>query len=294
MVKKYTAPVDAIVWRGKFPSQDEFRVERSTEMYPGRLVKNGTTEDDIVVGDALTAPIGWLGYEQTAIPYMPATKDTIYAVNDRAVVGRGGMFGIRGKIEQGCVVNFGDRLANWTNGKLVGPVIPANGGVYLGIPFVKNATPADTGLDLPADMIVYGDPFVDVATEVAGSTIDVGTLATEQGGVADGFLDGVSCASAGKVWPVTQAASAGAITLGSNLGGAAITSADSSAIVFKLPKGFVCDGVAMSIAYTTSNHTIAGRFWLHLMAEGLGVVAKAQENVNAASAATTAFVQSLI
>lgn len=294
MVKKYTAPVDAIVWRGKFPSQDEFRIETATEMYPGRLVKTGTTEDDIVVGDALSAPIGWLGYEQTAIPYMPATKDTIYAVNDRAIVGRGGGFGIRGKVSQGCVLNFGDKLANWTNGQLVGPVLPASGGVYLGIPFVKAATPADTGLDLPADMIVYGDPFVDVATHAEGSSIDVGTLASEAGGDADGFLDGVACTAATKVWPVTQGAAASAFTLGSNLRGATITSADSSAIVFTLPKGYVCDGVATSIAYTTSNHTVAGRFWLHLMAEGLQIVAKAQENVNAASAATTAFVQSLI
>lgn len=56
----------------------------------------------------------------------------------------------------------------------------------------------DSGWDLPAKSIVYS-VYVDVKTaESTGSTktIDVGLLSSDSGGDADGFLDGVSTASA--------------------------------------------------------------------------------------------------
>jgi hypothetical protein len=57
----------------------------------------------------------------------------------------------------------------------------------------------DTGWDLPAKAIVL-NVWVDVVTPEATSgtkTIDVGLLSGESGGDADGFLDGVSTATAG-------------------------------------------------------------------------------------------------
>src|SRR3990167_9855574 len=57
----------------------------------------------------------------------------------------------------------------------------------------------DTGIDLPAKCIVR-DVFVDVTTaETTGATktMNVGLLASESGGDADGFLVGISFVAAG-------------------------------------------------------------------------------------------------
>lgn len=61
----------------------------------------------------------------------------------------------------------------------------------------------DTGWDLPANALVT-DVFVRVITpEATGGTktLDVGLLSSESGGDADGFIDGVSVATAGLVVP---------------------------------------------------------------------------------------------
>lgn len=63
------------------------------------------------------------------------------------------------------------------------------------------AAETDTGWDLPASSFVI-DAFVKVITaEATGTTktIDVGLKASESGGDADGFLDGVSVAATGLV-----------------------------------------------------------------------------------------------
>lgn len=67
----------------------------------------------------------------------------------------------------------------------------------------------DSGYDLPAKAVVL-NVWVDVTTEGAGSTIDVGLLSSETDGDADGFVDGVSSAATGiKIPGVT-------VTTGSN------------------------------------------------------------------------------
>lgn len=61
----------------------------------------------------------------------------------------------------------------------------------------------DTGFDFTAGDIIK-DVWVEVLTaEATGGTktIDVGLLSTESGGDTDGFLDGVSVAATGPVWP---------------------------------------------------------------------------------------------
>jgi len=56
-------------------------------MYPGRLVKKGTTDNEVVVATPATAMVlGWLGYEYTSVAYREATVDTIYTVNSRAAI----------------------------------------------------------------------------------------------------------------------------------------------------------------------------------------------------------------
>lgn len=72
-----------------------------------------------------------------------------------------------------------------------------------------NGSETDTGYDLPADGVVL-DMYliVDTAEATGGTkTLNVGLLASESGGDADGFMVGVSCATAGYV--ITSLASGG-------------------------------------------------------------------------------------
>lgn len=94
---RYT-PTDKIVLAGNAETGEELNVETNTGMIPGVLCKYGTTDDDVIVGDASTAPIGVLGYERTALLFRPMdatssyyTMDGTYAqssstVNSRAFV----------------------------------------------------------------------------------------------------------------------------------------------------------------------------------------------------------------
>lgn len=59
----------------------------------------------------------------------------------------------------------------------------------------------DTGFDFPAGAIIL-DVIVDIDTPESTATtktIDVGLLSSESGGDTDGFLDGVSTATAGSI-----------------------------------------------------------------------------------------------
>ena len=70
-------PTNKIVAAGK-PLVQELNVETATNVYPGRLVKKGTNDNDIVVCGAGENCIGWAGYEQvTNAGYMPTDVDTI-------------------------------------------------------------------------------------------------------------------------------------------------------------------------------------------------------------------------
>jgi len=102
-------PNDRIVHSGVVPFVDTYRVEIAATMLPGRLVKTGTKDSDIVVGTVNSAVIGWLGYEQTAKKYRPSTIDTIYVQYDQVAVLSGGGFrivasGIGGVITKGAKV----------------------------------------------------------------------------------------------------------------------------------------------------------------------------------------------
>lgn len=107
----------------------------------------------------------------------------------------------------------------------------------------------DTGFDLPAKSIVLG-AFVDVTTaEATGTTktLDVGLLSSESGGVADGFLNGVSVATTG-IKKGTLASTGQ--TLGSLL------SADESGAGALVPEPHVI-GTAVSVTYTAGSNDFA-------------------------------------
>lgn len=76
---------------GTEPVVEELNVETATNMYPGRLVKKGTNDDDVVLNDG-QMPIGWLGYEHTSPEYKKAAKSTIYVAGDEVAVLKGGGF----------------------------------------------------------------------------------------------------------------------------------------------------------------------------------------------------------
>lgn len=88
-----TRPTNKIVAAGTPPIIAEANVENVTNMYAGRLVKKGTNVDDVVVAtDASGNMRGWLGFEHTAPSYRPSTPGTIYVVEDKAAVLKGGGF----------------------------------------------------------------------------------------------------------------------------------------------------------------------------------------------------------
>jgi hypothetical protein len=107
----------------------------------------------------------------------------------------------------------------------------------------------DTGFNLPSNGVVLGC-FVDVDTAEATATtktIDVGMLSSESGGDADGFLDGVSTATAGAVKGTLASA-------GQTLG--VLLSADESGAGVLVPEPYLLDGVPNSVTYTLgSAHT---------------------------------------
>jgi hypothetical protein len=134
----------------------------------------------------------------------------------------------------------------------------------LRIPFSQNTSETDTGLNLPSTALVI-DSVIEVTTAVAASTIDVGTLSSESGGDANGFIDGVSCASTGLVLP------AAVLTAGNTV--SSWTSSTYGALLQDLVTAVTTSGLtgtfnrknyaadantAKSISYSTSAHAIAG------------------------------------
>ena len=110
----------AIVKKGT-PIIEELTVETATDMYPGRLVKKGTTDSDIVVNDG-TSPVGWLGYEHTAGLYQPADENTAYTVGDIVAVLHGGIR-LKAHLASGQSVVKGDPLKPVANGELAAATV---------------------------------------------------------------------------------------------------------------------------------------------------------------------------
>lgn len=109
------------------------------------------------------------------------------------------------------------------------------------------ATEKDTGFDWVAGTLVLPHPAVLVTTLDAGITIEAGTLSSESGGDADGYIDVVSCASAvlvkatiangantlGALFEVQDSANAGDLTHESHV----VTGAAAKSISYTLSSG---------------------------------------------------------
>lgn len=280
------------------PMIQELKIETVANMYAGRLVQPGTNNDDIVVGDASKA-MGWLGYEDTAPIYRPDTVDTIYVVNDKAAMLNGGGFNPVASLATPSVVKRGDGLANWAAGQLIGPAYPAVGGIILEIPFTNSAAAAvDTGIDIPGDVLVK-NCYIDVTTEVAASTIDVGFINAVEGGDEDGLIDGVACTATGPIQPGITTAGSTETYMASTTKGALLTTFLAGADVVgdvgtNVEHPYKTDGTIKSLSYTTNDKAIVGNIMVELAYPGLKIVAEAEEDKNASSAAADIIVRSVI
>ena len=116
----------------------------------------------------------------------------------------------------------------------------------------------DTGFDLNANDVVL-DAWVDVITPestAATKTIDVGLLSSESGGDADGFIDGISTATAGvKTAKVSVTTGANTKFFATTTRGVLLQDFQAGTDVDKdegvaCNKHHVCDGTAVSLTYT--------------------------------------------
>ena len=266
----------------------EEKAEAAT-IKPGMVVMKGTNDDDVVICDGVTkAPFGVAGYEQSFLgaasstSNRPANVDTAYAKDARVPVLGGGGFVAMMHLAPGVGTVKGDLLASWGGGTVV-PVVPMPGGYGVRIPFAKNTTEFDTGVDLPEGIIV-SDVIVEVTKEVANATIDVGLLSTEDsnGGDADGFLDAEPCAAKGFVKHNTVALTSAAdtLTLGDYFKEADIKDATTSAQTYRVPNYHVVGGGQVSVSYTTSESAnIVGNFYMVCAAPGFQIVGRAEETL---------------
>ncbi len=110
---------NAIVQGGNVPIIDlSCKIETATNMYPGRLVKKGTGDHDIIVATAGSNPAGWLGYEQAAPSERPATMTTAYAAGDVPPVLKGGGFIILATLSASQNVAKDDALVADADGRV--------------------------------------------------------------------------------------------------------------------------------------------------------------------------------
>lgn len=263
----------------------------ATTIKPGMVVMKGTNDDDVVACDGVTkAPFGIAGYEQSFLgaasstSNRPANVATAYAKDARVPVLGGGGFVAMMHLAPGVGTVKGDLLASWGGGTVV-PVVPMPGGYGVRIPFVKKTDEFDTGVDLPEGMII-SDVIVEVTKEVADATIDVGLLYAEDnnGGDADGFLDGESCAAKGFVKHNLVDGTATNNTLGAYLVEADIKSADASALFYSPPTFHVVGGGQVSVSYTTTNSAnLAGNIYVVCAAPGFQIVGRAEETLPVAT-----------
>lgn len=268
----------------------EEKAEAAT-IKPGMVVMKGTNDDDVVVCDGVSkAPFGVAGFEQSFLgaasstSNRPANVKTAFASAARVPVLGGGGFVAMMTLAPGVGTVKGDLLASWGGGTVV-PVVPMPGGLGVRIPFVKNASETDTGVDLPEGMIV-SDVIVQVTKEVGSATIDVGLLSTEDtnGGDADGFLVAESCAAAGFVKHnnVALTSEVSTLTLGDYFKEADIkdATATTGAQTCRVPTYHVVGGGQVSVSYTTSNSAnLAGNIYVVCAAPGFQIVGRAEETL---------------
>jgi len=273
-----TKPINRIRLGGADPRVTDGKVTGTvTEMKPGRYVNKGTTDRDIIIGGPTLPPAGFLSFEDTHDTYKPLTVDTAYVLDDLVAVLTGAGMELTAFVEE--AVTKDKFLTGGANGKLrVCEPVSIKTKV---IPFIQKGTEFDTTWDFPTGALFMG-VFIEVVTNVSSGTIDVGILSGESGGDADGFVDGVSCATAGKILATYTASSDAANTIGQLV--TVPVTGDATAMYVRVPKPWICNGTAKSVSYTTSAHAVAGN--IHILYAEPGnydqPIAQAMETIAAA------------
>lgn len=287
----YNTSLNKISMGGE-PLVQRLVVETATNMYPGRLVIKGTDDSDIKVADGVSAPLGWLGYEQPGCE-PPDNITSLYSQGAEAPVlsGAGRLLYMPAGLAAKTVAVKSDLLLSWSAGQVV-PGAWFGGRLGVRIPFSKSTSEVST-VTIPAGVVVR-DVVVQVTTNETSGTIDVGTLSTESGD-ADGFLDGESLTNAGFVQHNNFDATASNNTLGTLLVESDIVG-DVASGSFSIPTGYLVPTGGKTVTYTTSNTTatVAGYIYLVLESPGIVPVGKCEKSVSAASAAAGIQVRTLI
>lgn len=138
----------------------------------------------------------------------------------------------------------------------------------LAVPIVKKTSEFDTGLKLPAGALVL-DVYPVIGDAVAASTFSVGTLSSESGGDADGFIKTASGATAGGVDLNTVDDATAKLTIGALLYEAAIKSADTTALYYAARKPYYVGSAARAVSITTTDHAITGTVYITYVQTGL-------------------------
>lgn len=271
----YPSQTNNILFYGK-PRKSYLDVEAATNMYPGRILGGGTYDTDVIVNTGVLPPVGWLGYEGTRNTYKKDSVDTIYTINDEAVVYGAGNYAIRAKLAAYFTAVRGDYVIPWSNGR-VAPVALLKGIPHLRVPFTTSTAETDTGIDLVSQM-AYGLAQVYITTAEGGKTMDVGILSSEGGGDADGIVDGISLATAGWASHNLVDATAGNLTSGALIEETVIIDATGTPVYTPILKepGHICDGTAVSLTYTgvSTPTAVAGYIFLPIVSLGTVVVGK--------------------
>lgn len=110
---------NTVVQAGRVPYVEFCKVETATNMIPGKVVKKGTADGDIVVGTAGCKASGFLGYEQSAVHFKPLNRDTAYVANASAPVLKGGDYEIDAWLAAGQTITKDDFLVPGADGNLI-------------------------------------------------------------------------------------------------------------------------------------------------------------------------------
>ena len=296
MVDSYVVPTNKLVVRGEPARIIKKNLGTVANGYPGRLAVREATDYDVKVANGILPPLGWIGYEQQAVQYQPASITTINVVDTEVPIISGGGFSIYmpAGLVTGTKAVEGDLLFPWANGQVV-PGVALGGRYALKVPFTNTSgtTQVDTGVDFPAGMRIT-DAMLNVTTAANGATLDVGFINAGESGDEDGLIDGESCAATGLVNHNLVDATAGNITQGALLAEVEIKDATATPVYYSVPTGYVTNGTIKSLVYTPSNHAIAGDIYVFIESPGFIPVGRAGKAADASSAAVGVFVETLI
>jgi hypothetical protein len=282
----FTTPTNKTKLAG-VPLKSNLKLTTGTDCYAGRLVAKGASDGLGVVCTSILPPVGFISYEDTTSDYQPATYATAFAASDIAGIIFGPII-VKGSMVAGTTCVKGDLLANWAAGQVI-PVARMGGGLAIKIPYTKSTTKV-VSVTLPAGVIVK-DVIVQSVVADASGTIDVGLTTTD----TDGFLDGAALAATGFNALNLVDATAANITKGTLFQEVQIKDATGTPVYtqINLNPGYQM-AAAEALCYTTSDHTQSGFLWVVIDHPSFQVVGKAENSVDASSAAADVQVRCMI